>query len=216
MSDFSSDPSRLPPAPPPPSSQQSPFGAPGGPPPPLYAPGAPPPPYGYQPAGYPPSGYSPLGMVQQQKPPRPSVAVGSVLLILGAAITVLGCALTWITVDGVELNGFAEEPIGLNSTANAGPAFVLFAVVLAGFGIAQLAARKVLAVAILAVVFASFAALMVIAAYSEVNDRVDFQTVFGSSASFGPGVWVVALGTLVALGGAVATLSKRRAWPTPA
>ncbi len=85
-----------------------------------------------------------------------------------------------------------------------------------GFGIAQLAARKVLAVAILAVVFTSFAVLAALADLADVSDAKDLASAFGLEFNTGPGLYVILVGSLVALGGAIATLAKRRVWPKQA
>lgn len=226
MSDFGSDPLApdLPGAPPP-TPTAGPFGPqwPSSPPssyqPPPFtqhaAPSAAYPQAGYPPGAPPPVGYMPMpGFVQ--KPPRPPVRVGSLLLIVGGVVLVTGSFLRWFTLGEVHYNGFGSTNAGgaFDIDMNDGAAYVFFGVLSLGFGIAQLAARKVLAVAIIATVFASFAAL---AAINDVNDLGDlemFGDLFGGF-SRGPGLWVVLLGSLIALGGAIATLSARRRWPTP-
>jgi len=165
---------------------------------------APPPPPGYAP----PPGYSPYPAAPTQKPPRPAVAAGSLLLIAGGAITIAGCFLKWFSGGGESANGFTEglddlTVIGIDLVP--GGAFVVLSVLAIGFGIAQLAAKKVLAVAILAVVFASFG---VLSAMSNLGDLSDLADIFGIEK--GPGMYVVALGNLLALAGGIATLAKRR------
>lgn len=206
MSDFESDPS-VPPQPPsssyppaPPGAPAAPFGSPTGPPPSYAQPG-------YNPVGYPPA-YAPVtGMMQ--KPPRPKVAIGSLILIIGGVLMIVGCFLNWFTVDGRKFDGFAGD----EGETKDGPVFVFLAVLSIGFGIAQLAARKVLAVAILAVVFASFAVLAAIADLSDVSDLMDLADAFGEDASTGPGLYVILGGSLMTLAGGIATLSRRRSWP---
>jgi hypothetical protein len=85
--------------------------------------------------------------------------------------------------------------------------FVFLGVVLGGLGIAMLAARRVLAVAIIAVVVAVFA---VLAAIVDLNDVNDLHGLLDENFTVGPGLWVVLLGSLVALGGSIAALAKRR------
>ena len=197
MSDFD-QPSFAPPLPPAPAGPPSAAG-------PFATPGAAP----Y--AGYPPAGYPPGFGVVPVKPPRPQVKVGSILLIVGAAGLVLGCLLTWVSIEGQSFNGFSSESISIDGGENGGPALSFFAVVIGGFGIAQLAARRVLAVAILAVVFASFALFGVLAEMGNVSDAIELTELFGAEASWGPGVPVMGLSALVGLAGAIATLAKRRA-----
>ena len=197
MSDFD-QPSFAPPLPPAPAGPPSAAG-------PFATPGAAP----Y--AGYPPAGYPPGFGVVPVKPPRPQVKVGSILLIVGAAGLVLGCLLSWVSIEGQSFNGFSSESISIDGGENGGPALSFFAVVIGGFGIAQLAARRVLAVAILAVVFASFALFGVLAEMGNVSDAIELTELFGAEASWGPGVPVMGLSALVGLAGAIATLAKRRA-----
>ena len=161
-------------------------------------------------AGYPPAGYPPGFGVVPVKPPRPEVKVGAILLIVGGVGLVLGSLLGWVTIEGQSFNGFSRESISIDGGENGGPALSFLAVVIAGFGIAQLAARRVLAVAILAVVFASFALLGVLAEMGNVSDAIELTELFGAEASWGPGMPVLGLSALVGLGGAVATLAKRR------
>lgn len=206
MSDFQ-QPSSTPPLPspgmaPPPPPATAPFGVP---PAPQHGAGSP---YGYVPQGYVPLGY-PLMNGIPMKPPRPPVKVGSLLLIGGGLGLILGSFLTWFSIDGSTFNGFSEV-VTLDGDDPVGGGFVVFAVLLVGFGIAQLAARKVLAVAILAVVFASFTVLVALGQTSEVSETVRLSKLFGTDVSWGPGVPVLVISSMVGLGGAIATLAKRR------
>ena len=198
MSDFSQGPS-FPPTPPPPGPPQSPFAA----------PGAPQAPAGYPPQGY-PQGYPVPGYAQVPgavvKPPRPAVPVGSALLIVGGVLLIAGSFLEWFAIEGTKYTGFS----GSGSDTKDGPVFVFFGVLALGFGIAQLMARKVLAVAILAIVFAALALFAAIADLGDVSDAMDLAKVIGVDASQGPGLWVILVGSLVALAGGIATTAKRR------
>ena len=145
------------------------------------------------------------------KSPRPPVVAGSVLIIVGAAMMIVGSFLTWFSLDvglgGSEsFNGFASDGGDMRD----GPVFVFLAVVVGGLGLALLLARKVLAVAIIAVVFASFSIMAALADISDVSDAKDTLGVFGGALKWGPGLWVILVGTLVALGGSIAALAKRR------
>lgn len=174
------------------------------PPPPFGGYGAPPPPPGYQPTGY----YPVAGATQ--KPPRPAVQVGSMLLIAGGVLMILGCFLEWFAIEGESFNGFSGN--GDNDVKD-GPVFVFFGVLALGFGIAQLMAKRMLAVAIIAVVFTSFALLGVLADLGDVSDLKDLADIYDADFSQGPGLWIILLGAGVALAGGIATLAKRRTWP---
>lgn len=206
MSDFDQP---LPPSPTPPPPPPGGFGAP---PAPFGAPGAPTPPPA---AGW----YGPPGAAGYPLPAaptagqRPKVVVGSVLLIAGGVLLIVGSFLNWakVSLGGIgfdmSFNGF-----GSGDETKDGPVFVFFALVLAGFGITMLAARKVLAVSILAVVFASLAVLVAIADLKDVSDLAAELGVFGSTVDvqIGPGLWVVLIGAVMSLAGGIATLAVRR------
>ena len=123
------------------------------------------------------------------------------MLIGGAAVIVLGSFLTWFTIGGEDITGFSE----LGGEDRDGPAFVVFAVILAGFGITTLAARRLLPIAILAVVFASFALIFALVDYGDISDLEDVGLV-----EAGPGVPIVILGALIALAGGIVALARRR------
>jgi hypothetical protein len=122
-------------------------------------------------------------------------------LIGGAAVMVIGSFLTWFTINGEDITGFSE----LGGEDRDGPAFVTFAVILAGFGITTLLARRLLPIAILAVVFAAFALIFAFADYNDITDLEDIGLV-----EAGPGVPIVIVGTLIALAGGIVALAKRR------
>ena len=134
-------------------------------------------------------------------PPRPKAPTAAWLLIGGAAVIVLGSFLTWFTIGGEDISGFSE----LGGEDRDGPAFVVFAVILAGFGITTLAARRLLPIAILAVVFASFALIFALVDYGDISDLEDVGLV-----EAGPGVPIVILGALIALAGGIVALARRR------
>ena len=77
--------------------------------------------------------------------------------------------------------------------------------ILAGFGITTLAARRLLPIAILAVVFASFALIFALVDYGDISDLEEVGLV-----EAGPGVPIVILGALIALAGGIVALAKRR------
>jgi hypothetical protein len=137
----------------------------------------------------------------QIAPPRPKAPTAGWLLIGGAAVMVLGSFLPWFTINGEDITGFSE----LGGEDRDGPAFVVFAVILAGFGITTLAARRLLPIAILAVVFASFALIFALVDYGDITDLEDLGLV-----EAGPGVPIVIVGTLIALAGGIVALARRR------
>ncbi len=178
------------------------------PPPPTFA--APPPAAQF---GVPPQGYSPYTVAPPQKPPRPAVPVGSWLLIIGGVLSIAACFLTWYTIMGQDVNGFDDtfDPQKMQVTTNTGGVFVFFGILALGFGIAQLAARRVLAVAILSVVFGAIHVLATLGEFSNSSDLKDFA---GSALfSWGPGIYLVIASSLVVLAGGIVTLSRRRRWP---
>lgn len=145
-----------------------------------------------------------------QKPPRPAVQVGSMLLIAGGVLMILGSFLEWFNIEGESFNGFSGDDA---NEVKDGPVFVFFGVLALGFGIAQLMAKRVLAVAIVAVVFTSFALLGVLADLGDVSDLQELADIYDADFSQGPGLWIILLGAGGALAGGIATLAKRRTWP---
>lgn len=183
-----------------PSYPSGPYGAPPG----AGAPGYGGPAFGGPAYGGPPPGYG----GQPTKPPRPPVTVASILIIAGACIVILGTFLPWISGAGQSFNGwdlaeFQEQADDSSSAAG----YVGLAVIVGGFGIALLAARRVLAVAILAVIFASLTA---VAAAVDLVDALDTFDELG--IDLGVGLYVITVGALVALAGSIWALSVRRTW----
>jgi hypothetical protein len=135
------------------------------------------------------------------------VTIAAILLLVGSVLMVIGSALPWLEGFGETINGFDEDSEG---DSNSGPAYVFLAVVFTGFAITFLAAKRVLAVAIISVVLAAFAVLASFGDLSDANDAKDLIDSFDGDASLGIGIPVVILGSLVALGGSIAALAKRR------
>lgn len=176
------------------------------PPPPFGAPNPPPPPGSYAAPVYSAPGMYPVGGSPAQKPPRPAVTVGATMLVLGGVMLIAGSFLTWFSVLGESYTGFSDGEGGTKD----GPVFVFFGVLALGFGLAQLMARKVLAVGILAIVFAAFALIAALADIGDVTDVVNLADGIGVDASSGPGLWIILIGAMVALAGGIATVAKRR------
>jgi hypothetical protein len=122
-------------------------------------------------------------------------------MIGGAVLMVIGSFLTWFSIGGEDITGFTE----LAGEERDGPAFVGFAVILVAFGITTLAARRLLPIAILAVVFASFALIFALVDYGDISDFEEAGIV-----EAGPGVPIVIVGSLIALAGGIVALAKRR------
>ena len=192
-----------PPPPPPPRGQTA------TPPPP------PPSPYGFTTPGYPTIGPGMPAAFAPGKPPRPATPVAGWLMIAGAVLTAIGCFLPWLTIEGsfgdVSFNGF--DDLGpLDDEPALGGAFLFFGLVMLGFGIATLLAKRILAIMIIGIVVASISMLGAAGKFSDYNDTfVDGGPI---GVELGAGLPVVAVGSAVALAGAIVGCAKRRRWPT--
>ena len=122
-------------------------------------------------------------------------------MIGGAVVMIIGSFLTWFTIGGVDVTGFSD----LGGEDRDGPVFFGFAVILIAFGITTLVARRMLPIAILAVVLAGFAVIFAFADYGDVTDLED-----AGLAEAGPGLPVVIVGSLIALAGGIVAVAKRR------
>jgi len=130
------------------------------------------------------------------------------MLVGGGALVILGSFLTWFTILGTSYTGFSTDDSGGSKD---GPIFLFLGVLVLAFGIAQLVARKVLALGILAIVVSALALLAALADLGDVSDAMDLADSVGVDASSGPGLWIILIGALIALAGAIATVAKRRA-----
>lgn len=137
-------------------------------------------------------------------PPRPKVTAGSLIVLAGCVAMVVGSTLPWFTFLGSDVTGFTE----IRGETRDGPVFLLFAVVLGGLAIALLAAGRVLAVAIIGVVFAAIATIAAVADLIDVHSSVDD---LGGGASVKFGLWVVLAGAVATVVGFVMALARRRA-----
>lgn len=127
------------------------------------------------------------------------------LMIAGPALMVLGTLLPWLSGNGESFNGWDLRDF--ENDTNYGAGFTVIAVIVAAFGITTLAAKRVLPIAILAVIFAAFGVFAAVARLSDASDVADIFDV-----DVGAGLWVLLLGSLVGLGGAIWCLSVRRRW----
>lgn len=130
-------------------------------------------------------------------------------MIVGSVIMVIGTVLPWAKDDTGSYNGWDLRDFETESSVAGG--FVFIALVLLGFGITTIAAKRLLPIAILAVIFAAFG---IFAALGELVDLLEFDDVFDYEV--GIGLWVVLLGAALTLAGAIWTLSVRRKWRAPA
>ena len=171
------------------------------PPPPAYAP--PPASYGPAPSYAPP----PPQSFESSKPARPRVTVGASLTLAGGVLAAIGSFLTWFTLEGQSFTGFSKDA---NNDSKDGPVFLVLGLALIGLAVALLVARKVLAVTIVAVVLAALTVLFALADLGTVADADDKAKLLGLSFSSGPGLYLCLVGGLVALGGSIAALARRR------
>jgi len=119
---------------------------------------------------------------------------------------IVGSLLSWFTLDGDSINGFSKDSDGTND----GPVFAVLGGLAIIFGFVQLASKKVLALGIIAIVTSAIGLLAGFADLGDVNDVVDIGEAFGVDVNVGPGLYVVILGSVVAIAGAIATVAKRR------
>lgn len=129
--------------------------------------------------------------------------------MLGGAIVIAVAAfLPWLTGGGESANAFDLTNVGdLDDESSRGAGMMFFAVVIGGLGAATLAFRRNLAVVIIALVFAAIALLRSLADIGDLNELAD---VVGEAVTVGPGVYVFALGSAVALAGTIWGLTVRR------
>jgi hypothetical protein len=127
-------------------------------------------------------------------------------MLAGAVVMAVGSAVPWISYNGTDYNSYDEWFIGFYYSEDpAGPVFALLAAVLFGFGIATLAAGRVLPVMIIGIVLAAFALLASVAQVVDYWDVAD-QT----PATLRAGGFVTAVGAAASLAGAIAGCAKRR------
>ena len=141
--------------------------------------------------------------------PRPAVTVGATLVTLGGALMIAGSILHWFDLDHVTYNGFTS---GLEGVTNVkGGIFDVLGVVVLGFGITQLLAKKVIALGIIGAVLSALALLVGLKALSDINDLVDLGRLFGADVSTGPGLYVAVAGGILGTIGSIATVVKQSA-----
>lgn len=156
--------------------------------------------------------YTGYGSAAAAAPERPAIRFQAALMLVGAAVVVLGCLLTWLTLPKIfadsgvprRWNGFTE----VAGDVNDGYLFTVLAVIVAAFGIASLAAKRLLPVLIIGILLAGFG---LAAAMYDVADITGIEGLPPElEPSLGPGLWVVNAGFALSIGGFVAGLAKRK------
>lgn len=144
------------------------------------------------------------------KPPRPNVRLGAILMVVGSLISIIGVFLPWLSDGGRSQNGtgiFLGSDLTLYDNPGAG--VIVFSLVTAGLGTALFFAGRVLAVAIIGIVFAVIALFIGLAMVSIASDTADF-----GDGSIGFGAILQPIAPLVTLAGSIVATAKRRKWPT--
>jgi hypothetical protein len=129
-------------------------------------------------------------------------------MMVGGVLTIIGTLLPWLGTGEGSINGFdpwlaldADDPFEFQE--DPGAAFVLFAVVLIGFGITTLAARRLLPIMILGIIVGAFALLFGVAELAHYEDT-------RGGLGLGVGLPAVVLGSAVGLAGAIVGCVRRR------
>jgi hypothetical protein len=125
-------------------------------------------------------------------------------MIGGGVVMAIGCIVPWFSlVDGTfTVNAFTD--FGVEDESSDAFLLVLSLAVLA-FGITTLLAKRLLPIAILAVVLASFALVATITRLSDVAELSDLFDV-----SWGAGLPILLVGSAAGLAGGIIALATRR------
>ena len=133
-------------------------------------------------------------------------------MIGGGVVMVIGCIVPWFKLTFVEesftVNAFTD--IGVDEDSSDAFLLVLALAVLA-FGITTLLAKRLLPIAILAVVLASFALIATITRLSDVAELGDLFDV-----TWGAGLPILLVGSAAGLAGGRAVTERRPRRPPPA
>ncbi|MGI9030772.1 MAG: hypothetical protein ACR2HP_12425 [Ilumatobacteraceae bacterium] len=128
-------------------------------------------------------------------------------MIGGGVAVIIGCFLPWFSIGGETVNGFTDLDGGSGEdNASDGYVFAVLGLAVLAFGITTLFARRLLPIAILAVVLASFCVLGSIA---DLNDVSELSDIF-SGVDVGVGLPIVLIGALAGLAGGIVALATRR------
>jgi hypothetical protein len=146
-------------------------------------------------------------MEMHAQPPRPNVRVGATLILVGAALHIVAVFLPWFKILGQSGNGLDDfvtkdgKPL-----QSPGMFWLFFGAVMFGLGLALYLAGRNLAVAIIAVVVAVIAVFF---SFIGIVAAKDMRDLYGGG-SVGIGAILGILAMLVALGGSITALAKRR------
>jgi hypothetical protein len=133
--------------------------------------------------------------------------VQAIVVLAGGALVAIGSFVTWFTIAGISFTGFSRSG---SDDVRDGPFFLTFGLILVVLGVLLLALRKVLGIAIAAIVVAGLTVIFALADLGDVSDAHDRANAFGLDFSVGAGLYLCVVGGVVALGGAIAATAKRR------
>lgn len=137
---------------------------------------------------------------------RPAVKVGGWLLVVGGAIAFVGAFLPWVTAAGESLTGFDDFVTSdLTLVEAPGIASVLGGVIGIGFGVALVAAGRILALCILAIIAAAIGLIVGIGLLVIAGDVASW-----TGGTIGIGAVLQPIGPALALAGSIAATAKRR------
>ncbi len=134
-------------------------------------------------------------------------SIDRALLMVGAVVLIIGSFMTWISVDlgFTSFSATGTENIEGKLTVGAGVAILLVAAaMLTGRVPARAAGFAALAAAV-------FGALVLLLEYLDVRERIAESDPDVATAVVGGGVWTAAIGSALALAGAIWYLASRRA-----
>jgi hypothetical protein len=133
----------------------------------------------------------------------------AILLIVGALVSAGAVHLPWLSVDGETQTGTGVfVTIDFELYDRPGDSVLVIAAALLGLGIALFFAGRVLAVAVIAIVFAAIGLIVAIAMIGIVDDTRELV----GRGSLGVGVIALVPGAALALGGSIWATVKRRRW----
>ncbi len=160
-----------------------------------------------------PVGYAPAALATVEGP-KPRVKVGGILIVAGAVLSIICCFLPWVTEGDRSINGFDDFILLTDNDVSLieSPAtfMIVVALIVGGLGVALLAAGRVLAVAIIAIVGAAIFEILGLAMIGFSAGHTDLN-----GGDVGVGAIMQAVVPLVSLAGAIVATATRRK-PVPA
>jgi hypothetical protein len=147
-----------------------------------------------------------MGMAM--KPPRPNVMIAGIVTMVGGLLLIVGALVPWLTANGESVNGldtyFYEKNGDLNSADSPGSTWIFCGIVLLGLGLTLVLAKRVLPVAIVAIVFGGLSLLFVFGSWAIASDSKT------GDIKYGAGLIVGTLGAAAAIAGSIMATAKRR------